>query len=390
MAGLNAPRGSAEAAVGSAAGPTDGSAARSAAASGAAAIVAGAAWLAEPRLRLGALRARGAHGLLLHGPAGVGKWDLAMAFAADVLCERPAAAAPGQACGDCAACLLLAAGNHPDLRVVVPDALAARRPGSAVEEADGAPAGEGAAATKTKPSREIKIDQVRDLASLSSITAHRGGARVVVLGPAEALNLPAANALLKGLEEPPPGLIFVLVSDQIDRCLPTILSRCSLVRVAAPARAVALEWLRGQAGQADAEQRLTEAGGAPMAVLRESEELLTGEIRETLLALLRRGAALEPAEIASQVPRTLPIAAAVALFQRWGWDYFSYRTGGGLRYHPDDAASFDALARHWRLDAAGGWLDRLRGLRAVADHPLNPRAAIEGALFDYIASMKAS
>ena len=355
------------------------------------AVVAGAAWLAEPRARLAALRARGAHGLLLHGPAGVGKWDLAMAFATDVLCERTAAAqveAYNPACGVCHSCLLMAAGNHPDLRVVVPDALAERRPGNTADEAEAAPAGEGAAAPKTKPSREIKIDQVRDLAALSSITAHRGGARVVVLGPAEALNLPAANALLKGLEEPPAGMIFVLVADQIDRCLPTILSRCALVRVPVPARAVALEWLRTQAGVANAGQRLTEAGGAPLAVLRESEELLSVEVRDGLLALLRRGAALEPADVAAQVPRTLPIAGAVALFQRWGWDYFSYRMGGGLRYHPGDAASFEGLARHWRLPAAGGWLDRLRGLRGVADHPLNPRAAIEGALLDYIESIK--
>jgi DNA polymerase-3 subunit delta' len=355
------------------------------------AVVAGAAWLAEPRDRLAALRARGAHGLLLHGPAGVGKWDLAMAFAVDVLCERATVAQVGEynpACGVCHSCLLMAAGNHPDLRVVVPDALAERRPGNTGDEAEAALAGEGAAAPKTKPSREIKIDQVRDLAALSSVTAHRGGARVVVLGPAETLNLPAANALLKGLEEPPAGMIFVLVADQIDRCLPTILSRCALVRVPVPARAVALDWLRTQARVANAEQRLTEAGGAPLAVLRESEELLSVEVREGLLALLRRGAALEPADVAAQVPRTLPIAGAVALFQRWGWDYFSYRMGGGLRYHPGDAASFEGLVRHWRLPAAGGWLDRLRGLRAVADHPLNPRAAIEGALLDYIESIK--
>jgi DNA polymerase-3 subunit delta' len=355
------------------------------------AVVAGAPWLAEPRQRLQALRARGAHGLLLHGPAGVGKWDLAMAFAGDVLCEQPLAGpAPSQACGNCASCHLMAAGNHPDLRVVVPDALAHRRPGGDTAEDDDVvvPAAGGSPAAKAKPSREIKIDQVRDLAALSSITAHRGGARVVVLGPAEALNLPAANALLKGLEEPPPGMILVLVADQIDRCLPTILSRCSLVRVAIPARATALDWLQRQAGVADAQERLIQAGGAPMAVLRTSEDAITPEIRDTLLDMLRRGAALDAAQVAAQVPRTLPIGGAVALFQRWGWDYFSYRMGGGLRYHPQEAASFEDLARHWPLAAAGAWMDRLRNLRAVADHPLNPRAAIEGVLLDYIASFK--
>jgi len=356
------------------------------------AVVLGASWLAGPRQRLAALRGRGVQGLLLHGPAGVGKWDLAMAFAAAVLCEggnRAAAGTPVAACGACASCCLMTAGNHPDLRVVVPDALAHRRPASGGEEEEpGTPPAEASVAGKSKPSREIKIDQVRDLVTLSGITAHRGGARVVVLGPAEALNLPAANALLKGLEEPPPGLVFILVSDQMDRCLPTIVSRCALVRVPIPARERALAWLRAQPGMVDAERRLTEAGGAPMAVLRESDDRLAQDVRDGLLGLLRRGSRLEADEVAGQVPRTLSIVGAVALFQRWGWDYLSYRLGGGLRYHPGDAASFDELARHWRVEAAGTWMDRLRALRAVAEHPLNPRAAVEGALLDYIQSIR--
>ncbi len=72
--------------------------------------------------------------MLLHGPAGTGKWDCAMAFAADVLCES--ARGPGPACGNCASCRLIGAGNHPDLRVLVPDALAERRPGGASDDED--------------------------------------------------------------------------------------------------------------------------------------------------------------------------------------------------------------------------------------------------------------
>jgi DNA polymerase III subunit delta' len=92
-------------------------------------------------------------------------------FAAELLCESPLEQA--SACGDCHSCRLLAAGNHPDLRVVVPDALAERRPASA-SEADETSASSGEpAASKTKPSREIKIDQVRELAVLFGVTAHR-------------------------------------------------------------------------------------------------------------------------------------------------------------------------------------------------------------------------
>lgn len=350
------------------------------------AAVAVAPWLEPARSNLAALRARGAHAALLHGPAGIGKWDLVMSFAEDVLCESPAA--NGRACGRCASCQLLAAGNHPDLRVVVPDALASRRPAQSPESVEANGAAEEPGGGRAKPSREIKIDQVRELADLLVLSAHRGGARVVALGPAEALNLPAANSLLKSLEEPPPGCLFLLVSDQIDRCLPTVVSRCSLVRVALPARGTALEWLLARGLEpAEAAARLTDAGGAPLLAARADAADLEPGLRQTLMALLRRGRALAPADVANDLPRTIAIGPAVALFQRWAWDYFAFRLGATLRYHPAETAAFEALARDWSPRAAARWADSLRDLRAVAEHPLNARAAVEGALLEYCASL---
>ncbi len=351
-------------------------------------------WLHAAHTTLAVLRARGAHAALLHGPAGIGKWALAMAFARDALCEAPDAHA--RACGACPSCRLGAAGNHPDLRVVVPDALAFRRPvpaeapdedGAARDRGDGegngAEAERGAAA---KASREIKIEAVRNLAAFTGVTTHRGGLRVVVLGPAEALNAAAANALLKGLEEPPPQSLFLLVSDHLDWCLPTIVSRCTLVRVAVPPRQAALNWLLAQ-GIPDAGQRLTEAGGAPLAAVREDGDGLDVAVAETLRGLLRLGPRLHAAQIAAQVPRTIPVTPSIALFQRWTWDFLSVCLGGHLRYHPQEAASFAALARAWTPDAAVSWLDRLRDARATADHPLNARAVVEGLLLAYRNSM---
>ncbi len=347
-------------------------------------------WLHAAHATLAALRARGAHAALLHGPAGIGKWELAMAFARDALCETPDA--HGRACGTCPSCRLGAAGNHPDLRVVVPDALAFRRPVPAEaqdDEVTGRDGGEGAEGERgagAKASREIKIEAVRSLAAFTGISTHRGGLRVVVLGPAEALNAAAANALLKGLEEPPPQSLFLLVSDHLDWCLPTIVSRCALVRVAVPPRQAALNWLLAQ-GIPDAAQRLTEAGGAPLAAAREEGDGLDADAAETLRGLLRLGPALQAAQIAAQVPRTIPVAASIALFQRWTWDFLSVRLGGHLRYHSEEAARFAALAQAWRPDAAVSWLDRLRDARAVADHPLNARAVVEGLLLAYRNSM---
>ena len=348
-------------------------------------------WLAPARSALAALAARGVHAMLLHGPSGTGKWNLALSFARDVLCEQ--ARPPAPACGHCHSCLLFAAGNHPDLRVTVPDALAHRRPAPSTEEAEegaveGEEAGREGGRTKARPSREIRLVQVQELAALAGLSAHRGGTRVVVLGPAESLNDESANALLKGLEEPPPDSLFVLVSDQLDRCLPTIVSRCALVRVALPAQEAALAWLQAQGlASTMAATRLAAAGGAPLRALADDAAQSEGEVLATLLGLLRRGPTLTPAEVAAAVPRTVVIGSAVDLFQRWAWDYFSYRLGGTVRYHPDAVASFTALSRHWSSQAAGAWVDSLLSLKAVAEHPLNARSAVEGALLEYISSV---
>ncbi len=344
-------------------------------------------WHEPVRAAIEALRRRGSHAILLHGPAGNGKLDLALSTANDLLCETPDPS--GRACGTCPGCLLFEAGNHPDLRVIVPETMADRRPGAgrnpdseAEQEVSGEPAAEG----RNKPSRELKIEPIRELAEFAGITTHRGGARVVVLAPVEALNPFAGNALLKVLEEPPAGTVFLLVSDRIDLCLPTVRSRCALLRVPVPPRATALKWLRAQ-GVDDPERRLSETGGAPIAALRGPGDDLEPETRVRLLAMLERGVRLTPADVAIEVPRTVPIGGAVALFQRWGWDYLAYRLARQLRYHPDRAPSFERLARSWTLPAACAWLDALRVLRADAEHPLNARSAIEGVLLMYSRSV---
>ncbi len=351
-------------------------------------------WLHPVRAQITALRRRGVQALLLHGPAGIGKLDLAFSVAAEALCEKPAAT--GRPCGQCPGCQLFAVGNHPDLRVVLPEAMAARRPGADRATEDGEDEGGDGGAEPTepapresgkgKPSREIRIEAVRALAGFASLATHRGGARVVVVAPADALNAPAANALLKVLEEPPAGTLFLLVTDQPDLCLPTVRSRCVLVRAPLPATAQALAWLQSQQVE-DAPRRLLEAGGAPLAVLRSAEEGLAPELRQKLLELLRRGPALHPAEVAAAIPRTLALGPAVALCQRWGWDYLAYRTTGSIRYHPGEARGFEQLGRCWSVERASDWLQRLAGLQAVSEHPLNARTAMEGALLDYIDSI---
>ena len=358
----------------------------------------GAAWQS-----LQPLRARGVHALLLHGAAGIGKKSLALDLARATLCEAPAT--DGHACGACAGCLLTAAGSHPDLRVVVPDTMAAWRGATADDElapedgptddADVEPAPEGSAKTK-RLSREIRIEQVRALADFVATSTHRGGSRVVMLAPAESLNTASANALLKMLEEPPPASLFVLVTDALDDVLPTIRSRCVLFRVPAPSHDAALAWLGQQmAAQPDgasgtrAEDVLAAAGGSPLAALTEAAGTgLDPDLRTVLADLLTRGAQLSAADIAASVPKTVPVGPSLALFQRWGWDLLALstvRSATAVRYHPSAASALARVAGQADAGAVLAWLDRLTRYRQTQDHPLNPRLVIEAALLDYIA-----
>ena len=150
-------------------------------------------WQTDDWAHLDQLRASWPHALLLHGRAGIGKLQFAQHLAQSLLCETPTDTR--EPCGKCVACLWFSQGNHPDYRAVLPEALA----GELVSEdkADKADAEDG---KKTKVlSKEIKIDQVLGLMNFFSLGSHRGGLRVVLLYPAESINVFAANSLLKTL-----------------------------------------------------------------------------------------------------------------------------------------------------------------------------------------------
>lgn len=185
-------------------------------------------------------RPRHAHAYLLHGPAGIGKRALAERLMARLLCQQPAG---NDACGQCKSCFLLAAGTHPDNYVLEP------------EEVD----------------KAIRVDQVRDLVDFVVQTAQLGGRKVVLLEPAESMNLNAANALLKSLEEPSGDTVLLLISHQPSRLLPTIKSRCVQQACPLPGETESLVWLARALLDSDAATRsdlLALAGGSPLTALR--------------------------------------------------------------------------------------------------------------------------
>lgn len=323
------------------------------------------------------MRGRLPHAILFHGAAGTGKTGFIEAFAQALLCEN--VRADGHGCGECASCGWFVQHNHPDYRRVRPEALEDEP--VAAEGEEGADGDKKAKASKT-PSKEIKIEQVRALADFMNISTHRQGLRVVVLYPAEALNMPASNALLKTLEEPPPGTVFLLASNSLDRLLPTILSRCRKFALPMPSHDEALGWLREQ-GVQDADSWLREQGGAPLLALAQAESGSREEL-DVLLHLLAHpnpDAALKTAERLSKAP----LASLVAWEQRWLYDLMSCKLSGTVRYYPRYQRELAALAATVHtanlLKAIKGANER----RAVADHPLSPKLFVEDMLLDYTA-----
>jgi DNA polymerase-3 subunit delta' len=219
---------------------------------------------------LQAQRERPAHALLLGGRGGLLKTELAIEFAASLLCEAPETSG---ACGRCAACNWFSQGNHPDFRLLRPDAAAPTDEGETKQ------------AEKGKPSREIRIEQVRAIVDFLNTSTHRSGYRVVVVAPAEAMNRNTANALLKSLEEPRPGTVFLLVSSAPDQLLPTIRSRCRQVQISLPLREKSLEYVSAR-GIPRTEYWLSRAGGAPglaLALANGSEGRLLGILEQHFL-----------------------------------------------------------------------------------------------------------
>ena len=214
-------------------------------------------WIAAQTTQL--LAQRG-HAWLLHGPSGLGQYSLAMELVSAWLCERPT---PQGACGNCVSCHAIEVRSHADLFVLMPEttllALAWPLGEKAQAELDD---------KKRKPSKEIRVDAMRDAVEFSQRTSALGRGKAVLVFPAERMNNVSANALLKTLEEPAGDVKFVLASEAAHQLLPTIRSRCLGHAMDWPAPDAALHWLASQGVDGTAAPALLRAtGGRPDNVL---------------------------------------------------------------------------------------------------------------------------
>ena len=298
------------------------------------------------------------HALLVTGRTGLGKSAFARQLTALLVCEDRGA--EGAACGHCSACRLHSAGNHPDYHFVT----------FGINEKTG------------KPRTVITVDQIRELSATLALSRHGSGYRVTVLEPADALNVNAANSLLKTLEEPADNTVLVLVSSQPGRLPPTIRSRCQQVRIDVPATDVALEWLAGQYDGPRPEVFLRLADGAPLRALVLAQENALEERRarfDSLVGLCN--GSQDPVTVAQAWAKDEDLKG-LGWMREWLMDLLKIRLTGQIDgIHGVDladrlqrlASKLDSRVMFRQLDAVN------RNLR-LADSSLNRQMMMEDVL----------
>ncbi len=301
------------------------------------------------------------HALLLHGPAGLGHLHLALELAQAYLCE---AESPRRPCGRCAACRLIAAGTHPDLRLLLPEAVALQV-GLLQSDAGG---GEAAAETETKgtrkkPSREIKVEAIRNAIAWAATTPSRGRSKLLVIHPAQAMNAVAANALLKTLEEPGASVRLVLTASDPDRLLPTIRSRCQLRRMPMPDAETARAWL-AQQGVNDPDVLLAAAGGRPLEAQALAGDGLHADFWHRL------GAAVAAGQAALLAP--LPLPRAIDAMQKLCHDAMALAGGAAPRFLPHGSVPAGAA-----MAALADWSRELARAARHGEHPWQAALLVE-------------
>ena len=308
-------------------------------------------WIAPAIAALAAAQRSGRvpHALLIHEAPGAGGDWLAHWAARLVLCERSEEAP----CGRCGGCRRALAWQHPDLTLVAP-----------IEE-----------------SRQIRIEQLRDLAAELALTSHAGGYKAGVITPADSMNRFAANALLKTLEEPPARTLLVLVASQPSRLPPTVLSRCQRITVPAPARAEAVAWLKGVRGEGAWDAALETLGEAPMLLLQADPAPLAqigDEVRSTLEALAAGRA--DPLATAERWARSeLPLR--LRCFENWLTERIRRGQGrGNLMSEVRAGPYLPGTQAFLNIRELFGLLDEVRELRTALDVPLNRALALEALL----------
>lgn len=315
------------------------------------------------------------HGLLVSGEAGVGKRKFAEAVAALLVCDQAqssalqgiaAGSSERAPCGTCKQCELTGAGTHPDIRAYAPE-----------------------------KSRMIKVDQVRALSAFAVASPQVARRKVIIVDRADQLNINAANALLKTLEEPSADVVLLLLQEAGRPILPTLRSRCQSLVIKAPDMESAAQWLTTEVSRLEEKDRPTPeqclkalelAAYAPRLAL----DYLTGEFmtqREQALTDFRQflKGQLTVGETAKSF-KVLGHDKILWLMEGWAADLARIQVGGA----PRDSDTTDVLG--YLAKSAGPWrahelLDAIRESRTATVYNVSPELEAERLLMLWQALM---
>jgi len=313
---------------------------------------------ARARLETAFAGGRLPHGLLLHGPDGVGKEHFATVLAAGLFCS-------GQRhgltpCGECPECALGRAASHPDLHWL-------RRP---------------------EDRKSIGVDAVREVCDQLGMTSMRGGYRVAIISPAHLMTHNAMNALLKTLEEPAPRTLLVLITSRPSGLLATLRSRCQRVEVPRPPAAQSSQWLASQLGEAAPARLLELAGGAPLKALALAPHFagLDAQMAGLLDALL--GGRAEVTRLAADM-----LGEGLSSRLDWLETWLAQAMRG--RVLPDATCLtvpggplLQRAAAEVNITAAFRTLDRVRESRRLLEGSAAPQLVVEALLVDLKAAVR--
>ena len=303
------------------------------------------------------LLAQRGHAWMLMGPSGLGQYSLALALASAWLCEQPA---PAGACGHCASCHAIAVRTHADLCVLMPETWMielgwplSERAQSEIDE------------KKRKPSKEIRVDAMRDAVEFSQRTSARDRGKAVLVFPAEDMNHVTANALLKTLEEPPGDVKFVLATESAHRLLPTIRSRCLGHTMRWPDAQASEQWLQAQGVDASvARQALLAMGGRPQDALAFARSGPSAAAWSSFYKAMARGDV--------GCVRDWSAQELLSTQQKLCHDLLSITVGADPRFF----AAPDLVPGH-SLTVLTRWSQALSAQQRTIDHPLNTGLLLE-------------
>jgi len=320
-------------------------------------------WLRAPLDH--ALQHQRGHALMLHGAAGDGSLEFGLTLAQAWLCEATEANAP-RPCGRCASCRLVQSHLHPDLFVLLPEAMRRELGWLLLDDKLDDDA-------KRKPSRQIRVDDVRALIDWVGRTTARGRSKVALLQPAQTLNLQAASALLKTLEEPPPGTRLLIGVADPAHLLPTVRSRCQRLALPRPSFDEATRWL-GEQGIEGAQVLLSACSGRPL----EAQALARDGVDAAAWRALPRAVAAGQGALLAPWPLPRVLDTLLKLCH----DALAVAVGAAPRYFPDDA-----MPRAAALPALLQWQRALWRVARHDDHPWHQGLLLDSLLAEACAAL---